>query len=113
MCTDKKKRVVYLIGAGGTHGSVNAANGSTGLLMHHLTTSLAQEARALVTSRKKYLPLAHVVNEILEDGSDFEHIITFFEESSSAIHRDLADDLRRIFEKIGDYVGKCRSGLLV
>lgn len=100
MSINEKARVVYLIGAGGTQGSIKAVNGSTGLLMRDLAPFLAKEVRTLVTTRKKYKPLANVVNEIVEDDADFEHVITFFEEASSAVHRDLAEDLRRIFEKV-------------
>ena len=100
MSANEKTRVAYLIGAGGTHGSIKAVGGSMGLLMRDLRPHLAEEVRTLVTTRRKYRPLADVVNEIVEDGADFEHIITFFEEASSAVHRDLAEDLRRIFERV-------------
>ena len=100
MSTRKKIRVVYLIGAGATQGSIKAVNGSTGLLMRDLAPHLVEEVRTLVTTRNKYKPLANVVNEVVEEDTDFEHIITFFEEASSAVHRDLAEDLRGIFEKV-------------
>ena len=100
MPIDKKARVVYLIGAGGTHGSIQAVGASTGLLMSDLAPHLRDEVHRLVKSRRKYEALADDVNEIIVNGADFEHIITFFEESSSSVHRALADDLRRIFERV-------------
>ena len=96
----EKTRVVYLIGAGGTHGSIKAVGASTGLLMRDLAPHLSEEVRKLVQSRKKYERLADDVNNIIVNGADFEHIITFFEDSSSALHRALADDLRRIFVRV-------------
>ena len=100
MPEDQLAKVVYLIGAGGTHGSIQAAGASTGLLMRDLEPRIAAEVGKLLTARKKYKPLAHAVNEIILNGADIEHIITFLDESSSAIYRDLAADLRVIFETV-------------
>ena len=91
--------VVYLIGAGGSHASIQAVGSSRSILMRDLTIRLASAVRRLVTSEDTYRPLANVVNEIIDDA-DFEHIITFFDESPSALHRDFANQLRRIFEAV-------------
>ena len=91
---------MYLIGAGATQGSIKAVGGVTGLLMSDLVPHIAEEVHGLVTKRRKYAALADVANQIIVNGADIEHIITFFEESSSAVYRDLADDLRRIFERV-------------
>ena len=93
-------KVVYLIGAGATHGSIKAVGASTGLLIRDLEPYIAEEVRKVLNSRKKYEPFKEVVNEIILNGADIEHVITFFDESSSAVYRDLADDLRRIFERV-------------
>ena len=93
------RTVVYLIGAGGSHASIRAVGSSRGILMRHLTIPLATAARALVTSDDQYAPLANVVNEIIDDA-DFEHLITFFGESPSALDRHFANELRRIFETV-------------
>ena len=91
--------VVYLIGAGGSHASIQAVGSSRSILMRDLTIRLASAVRRLVTSEDTYRPLANVVNEIIDDA-DFEHVITFFDESPSALHRDFANQLRRIFEAV-------------
>ena len=100
MLNGEKSKVAYLIGAGGTQASIKAVGGATGLLMRDLSPRLAAGARELVTSRRKYTRLAGIVNEIVVDDADFEHMITFFDESPSAVHRDFAGDLRRIFERV-------------
>ena len=40
-----------------------------------------------------------MVNEIVTENVDFEHVITFLDDSPSALHREFADRLRRIFEE--------------
>lgn len=99
MLNGEKSKVVYLFGAGGTHASIKAVGSVTGLLMRDLSQRLAEEVRKLVRSRKKYVPLADIVNKIFDDA-DFEHMITFFEEAPSVVHREFAGDLRRIFERV-------------
>ena len=100
MPSDHPSTVAYLIGAGGSHGSIKTAGSARGILMSDLTLLLATEARALVGANAKYMPLQGVVNQIVEDDADFEHVITFFDESPSALHRDFASELRRIFERV-------------
>ena len=99
MLNGEMSKVAYLIGAGGTHANIKAVNGATGLLMRDLLPLLTAEVRKLVSSGKKYKPLADFVNEFADDV-DFEHMITFFDESPSAVHRDFAGALRRIFERV-------------
>ena len=99
MLNGKKSKIAYLIGAGGTHANIKAVNGTTGLLMRDLLPLLAAEVRELVSSGKRYMPLADFVNELVDDV-DFEHMITFFDESPSAVHRDFAGALRRVFERV-------------
>ena len=100
MPLDHQSRVTYLIGAGGSHANVKAVGSSRGMLMSDLTNHLVGEVRSLVSSHVEYQQLTGVVNEIIGDDADFEHVITFFDESPSALHRDFADELRRIFEKV-------------
>lgn len=62
---------------------------------------LVEAIRALIDSNKtKYQPLYRLVNEIIQDETDFEHIITFLDESPSALHRQFAEDLRFEFAKV-------------
>ena len=68
--------------------------------MGDLAVPLAEEARKLVTPDSRYAPLQNVVNEIAVQNVDFEHVITFLDDSPSSLHREFADELRRIFEDI-------------
>ena len=96
-----KKRVVYLLGAGASHGSVKAVGSSRGILMSDLGLPLAEAVRDLINKkRKKFGSLKHLVNEIVYEEADFEHIITFLDQSPSTVHRQFAEELRVVFAKV-------------
>lgn len=97
---ESSKKVAYLIGAGGSHACVKALHGSTGILMSDLATDLATDIKCLVDRVAQYRPLRSVVNEIITEETDFEHLITFFDESPSALHKKFADKLREVFEDV-------------
>ena len=94
------KKVAYLIGAGGSHACVKTLGSPNGILMSDLATDLVVGVKHLVESDDQYRPLLGVVNEIVGEEADFEHLITFFDESPSAAHRALADGMRRVFEDV-------------
>ena len=51
----------------------------------------------------KYLgdgTISALVNAVIGEDTDFEHVITFLDESASALHRRFADDLRETFESV-------------
>ena len=97
----KKTKVVYLIGAGASHGSVKSVGCSRGILMADLGLPLANAVRDLVRSKpRKYGTLRTLVNNFIHDKVDFEHIITFLDESPSIMHRQFAEELRNIFAKV-------------
>ena len=100
MSDNRVKKVVYLIGAGATHGSIKSVGYNGGILMDDLTTPLAKNIRNLIQANQKYKILTNLVNDIITNETDFEHIITFLGESSSSIHRQFAEELRRIFETV-------------
>ena len=95
-----RTKVAYLIGAGGSHACVKTLGSSTGILMSDLATDLVASIKRLVASDDQYRPLLGVVNEIVGDETDFEHLITFFDESPSAMHRAFADGMRGAFEDV-------------
>ncbi len=96
------KKVAYLIGAGGSHACVKTLGSSNGILMSDLATDLVASIKRLVESDDQYRPLLGVVNEIVGEEADFEHLITFFDESPSAVHRAFADGMREVFEDVLD-----------
>ena len=97
-----RKEVVYLFGAGASQGCVSSTNSIRRILMGDLSLKLAIEARKEVTQPtfKSDTRLLDLVNTIVEEESNIEHIITFLDESSSSLHREFADRLRGVFEKV-------------
>jgi hypothetical protein len=97
----EQKKVVYLLGAGASHACVDALGSPHGILMSHLRLPLAEQVRELVLGQYKGdSNLTDLVNEVFDDETDFEHLITFLGESPSALHRKFADDLRKTFESV-------------
>ena len=95
-----KRKVVYLIGAGGSHACIKAVGSTRGILMSDLGGELAQKIRDLVVNDEEFTPLLRVVNEVVDESTDIEHLITFFDESPASSHRRFAEELRRIFETV-------------
>lgn len=94
------RRVVYLFGAGATHACLQANSSSRGLLMANLSPLLATRLRKLVTTTSAYAPLSRLVNDIIDDDADFEHLISFLSDSPSHLHKQLATDMRDIFHRV-------------
>ena len=94
------KKVAYLIGAGASHACVKTLGSPNGILMSDLATDLVAGVKHLVQSNAQYRPLLRVVNEIVGEEADFEHLITFFDESPSSVHRAFADGMREVFEAV-------------
>ena len=95
-----KCNVVYLIGAGGSHACIKAVGSTRGILMSDLGGDLAAKIKELVQNHQEFAPLDTVVNEVVDESADIEHLITFFDESPASSHRRFAEELRRIFEMV-------------
>ena len=100
MHLDHQDDVVYLIGAGGSHASIKAVGSTRGILMRDIELELGTKMRELVNSDSKYKPLGSLVNEIIARDVDFEHVITFLDQSPSVLHREFGEQLKRIFEQV-------------
>lgn len=97
-----RERVVYLLGAGATHACVTSVKSAYGILMRHLGPDLASSVRKLF-EEDKYRDkesLRTLANSVINENTDFEHVITFLDESSSLLHKEFADQLRVIFERV-------------
>ena len=96
MTNQKKRRtVVYLVGAGASHGCVKFVGSARGMLMRDLNQRLADTVRALVTEEYEGDErLSTLVNAVIDDHTDFEHVITFLADSPSDLHRRFANSLR-------------------
>lgn len=94
-------RVAYLIGAGGTQACASFVNSPLGVLMSDLGGDLVAGIRERVASRYGSAPeLQDLVNTVITETADIEHIITFLDESGSSLHRRLASDLRAVFQEV-------------
>lgn len=96
-----QKSVVYLIGAGASHACVEFVGCARGILMRHLNPLLAKAVRELVTADGEIdSTIVSLVNAVVDENTDFEHVITFLEESPSALHRNFANKLKNVFERV-------------
>lgn len=93
-----KRRVVYLLGAGASHACADYRHCGPGILMRDLTAEIAEGVRQKASSYSGAPSIVRFVNDGFNDGTDIEHVITFFEESGSAQHKKFAHDLRSVFE---------------
>ncbi|PSP48605.1 hypothetical protein BRC75_06360 [Halobacteriales archaeon QH_7_69_31] len=102
MVIGEGRRVSYLIGAGASQGCVDSVGSEHGILMSHLNQELSDEAGDLLeeSQYESREELKLLVNEIVTEDMDFEQVITFLDNSPSAIHRSFADDLRTKFEYV-------------
>jgi hypothetical protein len=94
-------RIAYLIGAGASHACVANVASAYGILMKDLGGDLIAGVDQLV--RQKYgtsISIRRLVNDVINADTDFEQIITFLDESASGSHKDFANDLRTLFEKV-------------
>ena len=97
-----QRKVVYLFGAGASHACVDYWRSPHGILMRHLNRPIAQAVRAFVTSegQERYRALDDLTNDLSSDHTDYEQLITFLDDSPSAIHRSFAAELRKQFEMV-------------
>lgn len=100
MLEEKPNDVVYLFGAGATHACVNAVGSAYGILMGDLTEEILDRVRTTITTEPKFETLETLFNSVIDENTDFEHIITFLDQSTSAHHRQFAESLRDIFESV-------------
>lgn len=101
MGADGRPQVVYLLGAGASHACVKAIGRRDGILMKDLNQLLADRVNQLLrTEFEGDRRLTALVNELVDESTDYEHLITFLDESVSSVHRTFADSLRRIFEEV-------------
>ena len=97
-----RPKVVYLIGAGASNGCVKYVGSTRGILMEDLKAPLTDKVRELFESEKeKYGSLKKLMYDVInEESTDLEQVITFLDESPSSVHKQLAGDLKRTFEKV-------------
>ena len=99
MNTEKPpKKVVYLLGAGASHACVSSVESSLGILMGDLGGELCNRLRDLIQNDfSEDRRLVNLVNEVVTETTDFEHIITFLGDAPSSSHRQFAEEVRKAF----------------
>ena len=69
--------------------------------MRHLGRPLHEKLSELVTNGfSGDDSLVNLVNSVIDDTTDFEHIITFLEDAPSLLHRKFAEAMRDAFEDV-------------
>ena len=69
--------------------------------MRDLTAPMRMKLRALVDADvDQYGPVTDLLNAVVTDQTDAEHVITFLAESPSSVHRKFAAELRSAFEDV-------------
>jgi hypothetical protein len=95
------RRVAYLLGAGATQGAVQFAGSAARLVMPGLIERLLDRAReAYMEGFVDHLGLKHLVNDVVDDDTDFEQLLTFLEDTPSARYQAFAQHLKRVFSTV-------------
>lgn len=93
-------KIAYLLGAGATQGAIDHAGGQLGQLMWHLAPELVKRLVDVIRdSFDNDTRLLRIVNEI-DEGTDFEQLITFFDDSPSERLRAVGSQLQQIFQTV-------------
>lgn len=97
-------RVAYLFGSGATEGAVRHAGGTISQIMSALATDLMTKMSELIDeeyeSDRRLLRLVNELANELDEPVDFEHLITFFQDSPSSTLRDFGGDLKFVFNEV-------------
>lgn len=95
------RRVVYLLGAGATQGAVHFAGSAARLVMPGLIERLLERTReAYIEEFGDHLGLKHLVNDVVGDDTDFEHLLTFLEDAPSGDYQKFAHRLKQVFSVV-------------
>ena len=94
-------RVVYLIGAGASHACAQRVGSPHSLLMKGLGPPLSEKVHQLAENTYSAYPsLIDLVNTVINEDTDFEHVISFLDGAPSLLHRQFANDLRSAFQEV-------------
>ncbi len=95
------ERVSYLLGAGATHASAQYAGSTKSLVMPGLTEALSD--RMHERYQEKFPDdegIGRLVNEVVAHSPDFEHLITFLEDTPSHVYKLFSDEVKQIFSSV-------------
>lgn len=95
------RRVSYLFGAGATQGAVQYAGSAEQLVMPGLIERLLDSTNnAYVEDFYGHTGLGHLVNDVVDDRTDFEHLLTFLADTPSQRYQDFAERLKKVFSTV-------------
>lgn len=95
------RRVVYLLGAGATHGSAAFRGSTISLVMPGLIEKLSERMQELFYEKfSHHHGIGRLVNDVVDEDTDFEQLITFLEDAVSVDYREFAAGLKSIFSAV-------------
>jgi hypothetical protein len=95
------RRVVYLLGAGATHGAARFGGSAASLVMPGLIDRLLESMREeYVEAFREHPGITTLVNDVVDAKTDFEHLLTFLEDTPSHRYRAFAARLKTVFSKV-------------
>jgi hypothetical protein len=113
---NQRKRIVYLFGAGATHGEIKLHDETINILMPNIREGMLEKI-----DKRKIKNLSEVKNELSNEKTDVEHLITLYESTGIRKHDIIAKKLKQLFReeiqekimKLGDnFVPKLLSALI-
>jgi hypothetical protein len=98
---DPNRRIVYLLGAGATHGAVKYAGSQESLVMPGLIDRLLEHMRSVYIEHFHDHPgIRSLVNDVVDAQTDFEHLLTFLADTPSASYQEFAERLKTVFSTV-------------
>jgi hypothetical protein len=98
----KKKKIVYLFGTGATQAEISLIDDNIRILMRDIREGILGKIK-----KRKIKALEDVVNELSDENTDVEHLITLYESTGSYQHNVIARTLKAHFrQEIQQRIGK-------
>jgi hypothetical protein len=95
------RRVSYLFGAGATQGAVQYAGGTQSLVMPGLIQRLLDSTNTAYDGGfSDHAGLRHLVNDVVDPDTDFEHLLTFLSDTPSRRYQQFAERLKEVFSEV-------------
>jgi hypothetical protein len=94
ICIMTSQNVIYLFGAGSTHGEAKFQNDSLNLLTKEIVLGIINRI-----NKEKIKSLYQVINELARDANIIEHLITLYESIGTSEHYKVSQELKKLFRK--------------
>lgn len=98
---DAPRRVGYLLGAGATQGAASYAGSTARLVMEGIIDRLLEHTQEVYSKDfSDHAGLSHLVNDVVDAKTDFEHLLTFLSDTPSKPYRHFANRLKEVFSVV-------------